>query len=114
MNALSHRRALAVHLAQLEQNGIKQVVGDALRTSLSPEAARRLADQHVCRLHRHHRLGASALGDSKGWRRGQRPFALADQGRREVLCQLTGEVPGPNPRPGHPFADDVRRMHYDP
>src|SRR6059058_939471 len=91
VNALPHRRMTAIHLAQLEQNGIEEVVDDALTAPLPPESARRLSNDDTCRAHRHERRGAAALRDAKVSRRGQLPFALANESGREVLSQLASK-----------------------
>src|SRR5712691_10182397 len=47
MDTLPHGRLAPVHLSQLEDDGIKEVVDDALAAAHAAESARRLADEHV-------------------------------------------------------------------
>ena len=100
VDALAHGRLAAVHLAQLEQDGIEEVIDDALAAAQAGEAARGLADQDVGVVQRGVVVARAVL-------------AARHQRGREVLGQLAGEVPRANPGAGHPLADHVRRVHHD-
>jgi hypothetical protein len=103
----------SVHLVQLEKHGIKEVVNDPLSAALPPETARRLSDQHIGLAYSRDCLGATARSNAETCRSRKLPFALADQRDREVFRQLAGQMPRTNPGAGHPFADDIRRVHDD-
>jgi hypothetical protein len=111
MDSLPERRRAAVQLAQLEHERIEQVHDQSLRTPSPPEATRGLTDQNAGARQRLLRFDRSAIHRTNI--AAFEVLELRDERRRDVTRELAREMPCPNARPGHSFADDVGRGHDD-
>ena len=97
VDALSERRLAAVHLAQLEQDRIEQVIDHPLVAAAAVKSTRRLSDQDVGVVQRRWVITGAVL-------------ARCDEPGLEMLPQLLRQVPGADSGTSHSL-DYVRRVH---